>query len=172
MNEALEKIEKDYLNAETALENAEKAFLAKQEEFNKMKTKYEKRMCKELMNLFHSFYGGITHSDTFYNAFQELHSLNYLGINCDEVLFDDFEDIKICDSYFVLIQYNRVGFEKYEHKTFIPSNIPFSKIKEVLDKYLEKEKELLQREAEINKAKRYKQYLELKKEFEKEESPT
>lgn len=168
-NITLDKLDVKYQKAKEELEKAEIELVQKKDAFNEIQQKRNKRMCKELEKLFSYFYYGMKHENLFYDAF---YKLDLLGIDSSEVMFDEFEKVEMDGSNYRVVQIHRVDYEKYEHEIIIPETILFQQIKEIFDEYLEKEKELTKQEEIEQKNRRYKQYLELKKEFENEESPS
>lgn len=159
----LEKLEIDYLKAKEAYEEAEKELSIKKEEFKKIKTKRNKRICKEFENLFSSFWANISYSEIFFDAFYELQKL---GIDSEDVLFQDFDDVKLIENYIVLIQIHVVEYDQYTHEIKIPTSVSYIEVKKILETFIQKEKELKEKEEKEQKAKRYQLYLKLKEEFE------
>lgn len=168
MNITIDKLEKDYQKAKDELEEAEIDLTYKKNEFYEIQQKRNNRLCKELKKLLSHFYMSMTKSDLFYQAFEELDTL---GADCEEILFEDFDSVTIQDETFYATQTHTVEYDKYEHKIKIPETISLKKIEEIFEKYLEKGREVLRQEEITKRNQRYQQYLKLKEEFEKDESP-
>lgn len=164
----IEKLESDFMKAKMKYEEAQKALEEKKTAFEIIRKKRNKKICKELETILSNFYNCITHSENFFNAFCEMESL---GVDSDELLFQDIDCVLLDEeeNKFIVRQIHSVNYnETYEHDTFIPTEISIETIRNIVNIYIEKEKELKIREEKERKQRRYEEYLRLKKEFEEE----
>lgn len=167
---ALEKLEIDFMTARTEYEEAQKTLEEKKAIFEQITKKRNNKMLKELKALFNDFYKNIEHVGNFFNAFCDMENI---GVDSDELMHQEVECVLLNDKedMFIIRQIHTVSYnECYERDTFIPVDVSLKTLKEIFDKYIEKDKEQTIKEEKESKQRRYEEYLKLKKEFEGEEN--